>query len=298
MSDSCTPGGPTGDDADCNGVDDDCDGATDESFVGVPTSCGVGVCASTGMTTCTAGVVGDTCTAGAPTGNDADCDSTDNDCDGSTDESFVSDPTSCGVGVCASTGMTTCSAGVIGDTCLAGSPTGGDADCDGTDNDCDGSTDESFVSGPTSCGVGVCASTGMTTCTAGVVGDTCTAGAPTGDDADCDSTDNDCDGSTDESFVSDPTSCGVGVCASTGMTTCSAGVIGDTCLAGSPNAWRGRYVRRRGQRLRRRYGRGLRGRSDLVRDWRLRFHRHDDLCGWRHRRHLRGGCSDGRRRGL
>jgi hypothetical protein len=234
VSDSCAPGSPTGNDDDCDGVDDDCDGSTDESFVGVPTSCGVGVCASTGTTTCIAGVISDTCTAGAPTGGDADCDSTDNDCDGSTDESFVSEPTSCGVGVCASTGNTTCTAGVIGDNCSAGSPTGGDADCDATDNDCDGSTDESFVSEPTSCGVGVCASTGTTTCIAGVISDTCTAGAPTGGDADCDSTDNDCDGSTDESFVSEPTSCGVGVCASTGNTTCKAGVIGDNCSAGSP----------------------------------------------------------------
>jgi Notch-like protein len=234
IGDTCAAGGPTGGDADCDATDNDCDGATDESFVSGPTSCGVGACAATGNTTCTAGVIGDTCAAGGSTGGDADCDATDNDCDGSTDESFVSDPTTCGVGACAATGNTTCTAGVIGDTCTAGSPTGGDADCDATDNDCDGATDESFVSGPTSCGVGACAATGNTTCTAGVIGDTCTAGGPTGGDADCDATDNDCDGSTDESFVSDPTTCGVGACAATGNTTCTAGVIGDTCAAGGP----------------------------------------------------------------
>ncbi|MEZ4265838.1 MAG: MopE-related protein [Myxococcota bacterium] len=233
IGDTCTAGAPTGGDADCDATDNDCDGSTDESFVSDPTSCGTGVCASTGMTTCTAGVIGDTCAAGSPTGGDADCDATDNDCDGSTDESFVSDPTSCGTGACASTGLTTCTAGVIGDTCTAGTPGAADT-CDGADNDCDGATDEDFVGTPTSCGTGVCASTGTTTCVAGVIGDTCTAGAPTGGDADCDATDNDCDGSTDESFAGTPTACGVGVCASTGMTTCTAGVIGDTCAAGSP----------------------------------------------------------------
>ncbi|MCB9787012.1 MAG: hypothetical protein H6744_10015 [Deltaproteobacteria bacterium] len=233
ISDSCVPGTATGDDADCDGVDNDCDGATDESFVSEPTSCGTGVCAANGMTTCSAGVVGDTCTPGTATGGDDDCDSTDNDCDGATDESFVSEPTSCGTGVCASSGVTTCSAGVIGDTCLPTSPTGGDTDCDSTDNDCDGATDESFVSEPTSCGTGVCAANGMTTCSAGVVSDTCTPGTATGGDDDCDSTDNDCDGATDESFVSEPTSCGTGVCAANGMTSCSDGVVSDTCTPGT-----------------------------------------------------------------
>ncbi|MCH7651997.1 MAG: putative metal-binding motif-containing protein, partial [Nitrospinae bacterium] len=36
--------------------------------------------------------------------------------------------------------------------------------CDGFDNDCDGSVDEDFVSTATSCGVGACASTGITSC--------------------------------------------------------------------------------------------------------------------------------------
>ncbi|MEZ4265840.1 MAG: MopE-related protein [Myxococcota bacterium] len=234
VTDTCAPGGPIGADDNCDSIDDDCDGSTDESFVGVFLPCGVGVCQNTSQVVCIDGTTIDTCVPGLPTGGDADCDGTDNDCDGSTDESFVGEPTSCGTGVCASTGTTSCTAGVIVDTCNSGAPTGGDADCDGADNDCDGSTDESFVSSPTSCGTGACASTGATTCTGGVVGDTCTSGAPTGNDADCDGADNDCDGSTDESFVAEPTSCGTGVCASAGTTTCTAGVIGDSCAPGNP----------------------------------------------------------------
>jgi hypothetical protein len=125
----------------------------------------------------------------------------------------VSDPTSCGVGVCAATGNTTCTAGVIGDTCTAGDPTGGDADCDATDNDCDGSTDESFVSEPTNVRRRVPARRPASRPARPASSATPAPRRPDGHDADCDTADNDCDGATDESFVSEPTSCGVGVCA-------------------------------------------------------------------------------------
>ncbi|HXI02458.1 MAG TPA: MopE-related protein [Candidatus Saccharimonadales bacterium] len=62
--------------------------------------------------------------------------------------------------------------------------------CDNLDNNCDGTTDD-FA---TTCGVGVCASSGS--CVAGV--DSCTAGTPTTEI--CDGLDNNCDGATDEGF--------------------------------------------------------------------------------------------------
>jgi hypothetical protein len=232
--DTCTPGTPAPSDATCDGLDDDCDGAADEDFTPAPTSCGVGACTSTGMTTCVAGTPGDTCTPGAPAPSDSTCDGVDDDCDGTADEDFVAVPTSCGVGACSSTGMTTCVAGTPGDTCAPGTPAASDATCDGVDDDCDGTADEEFVATPTSCGVGACASTGITTCTGGVPGDTCTPGAPAPSDSTCDGVDDDCDGTADEDFVAVPTSCGVGVCASTGITTCTAGVPGDTCAPGAP----------------------------------------------------------------
>lgn len=76
----------------CNGLDDDCDGTVD-GILGVSltrgTTCGIGVCASTGTETCTlAGVFeGDTCVAGTPTENpEVSCsDYLDNDCNGDID---------------------------------------------------------------------------------------------------------------------------------------------------------------------------------------------------------------------
>ena len=232
--DACEPGAPTGADDDCDGVDDDCDGQVDEGFVAQATECGVGVCAATGTTSCVDGAIVDSCTDGAPTGADADCDGLDNDCDGVADEGYVPESTSCGVGVCAATGTTSCVDGTVVDGCESGSPTGADADCDGLDNDCDGVVDDGYVSEATSCGVGVCAAAGATSCVDGAVVDSCAAGAPTGDDADCDGLDNDCDGVVDDGYVSEATSCGVGVCAASGATSCVDGSVVDSCAAGAP----------------------------------------------------------------
>ena len=61
--DSCNPnvGGADGDT--CDGIDTDCDGRMDEDFVAADTNCGVGICASTGRTTCERGVIVDSTAA-------------------------------------------------------------------------------------------------------------------------------------------------------------------------------------------------------------------------------------------
>jgi len=86
------------DDAGCDGLDNDCDGSTDEDWAATPTTCGVGACQAQGQTTCDAGSPGDTCTPGTPAADDATCDARDDDCDGQTDENWAQAPTTCGVG--------------------------------------------------------------------------------------------------------------------------------------------------------------------------------------------------------
>ncbi|MCA9542575.1 MAG: hypothetical protein KC620_26950, partial [Myxococcales bacterium] len=82
----CLPDSPAVFDARCDGVDDDCDGRTDEDYAPVA-GCGIGVCLDGSVGSQCVDGVETPCREGPPTGGDDDCDGIDDDCDGNTDES-------------------------------------------------------------------------------------------------------------------------------------------------------------------------------------------------------------------
>ncbi len=227
---SATPG--TGTDEACNGLDDDCDGETDEDFAGLgePCSRGQGECYAAGVTVCDpAG--GYVCNAEVIQPSRELCDGLDNNCDGATDESFpLGQPCAAGVGECHSEGHYVCSAEGTEAVCDAQPLPAGSEECNGLDDDCDGRTDEELTQAcSNACGNGV------RYCIVGQWGE---CSAPPPEDEICDYADNDCDGDTDEGFDDLGAECqaGTGACLSQGYMVCSADGQGTVCnaVAGSP----------------------------------------------------------------
>ena len=121
------PGAPES----CNGIDDNCDGQTDEGL-NTTTTCGTGACTRT-VFDCFNGTP-QTCTPGGPSVET--CNGIDDDCDGAVDEDLP--PVTCGVGAC-SRSVTACIGGVP-QTCVPGTP--GPEVCNAIDDDCNGLIDD------------------------------------------------------------------------------------------------------------------------------------------------------------
>jgi len=169
------------------------------------------------------------------------CNGTDDDCDGTVDESGAlgcvdywydgdldgygteKKPKKCLCNPDADLNYTAEKPGDCNDSLPEVNPDGTER-CNALDDDCDGQTDEDL--GSTTCGLGECRVT-VQNCVAGVP-QTCVPGTP--ETETCNGLDDDCDGQTDEDLGS--TTCGLGECRVT-VQNCVAGVP-QTCVPGTP----------------------------------------------------------------
>ena len=220
----------------CNGIDDDCDGRTDEGDDGTeliqPCGNDLGIC-RTGIERCVDGFFGD-CEGGVRPEPRELCDNLDNNCDGTVDN--FTRPCGSDIGICR-LGTQMCAVGAWGACTNSIEPS--PETCDGRDEDCDGAVDEADGTGIPSSLTQVCGAfeggecrRGVRTCGPGGVFGPCVGAQDPVADV-CDGLDNDCDGDIDEEHarLGDPCTAGVGPCLAEGVFVCEPGADRTICGA-------------------------------------------------------------------
>lgn len=146
----------------CDGLDNDCDGDTDEGFLlGSPCVSGTGSCASKGSLACATNGKDTRCDAPVvPVSLELCGDDEDNDCDGDIDEGFFLGETCfSGQGACRTAGKFFCSEDGLTSVCSALPLVAGIEVCENDlDDDCDGYTDEFPCSAAVDSTLGGCSS--------------------------------------------------------------------------------------------------------------------------------------------